>query len=118
MRILIVEDDPAVLQAFSILLTHEGYTVATARNGAEAWKIVKEQPPDLIILDLWMPVMNGWEFLGLLRDDRSPVRDLPVIAVSADVKAASQDLPVQSFMTKPTDIDKLLNAVKQNLQTN
>jgi two-component system chemotaxis response regulator CheY len=111
MRILLVEDDPGVLQSLSIVLEHDGHSVATATNGKEALDLVRESAPDLIILDLWMPVMNGWEFLGRLRETEGHVRDVPVIAVSADMHVKRQDLPVESFLPKPLDIDTLLTTV-------
>jgi CheY-like chemotaxis protein len=115
MRILLVEDDGAVMQALSMVLQQEGYDVVPARNGKEALSALEDGAPDLIILDLWMPVMNGWEFLAELRELDEPVRDLPVIAVSADVKA-SKNLPVRSFMTKPMDMEQLLTEVRASLQ--
>src|SRR5688572_25956418 len=108
MRILVVEDDPAVLQALSIVLEQEGYDVETAANGREALESVRNGRPDLILLDLWMPVMNGWEFLERLRHDGSAEQELPVIAVTADAKAAARGLPVQAVVTKPMDVDALL----------
>ena len=115
MRILVVEDDVAVLQALEMVLEAEGYEVVTARNGEEGLAALEAAPSDLVILDLWMPVMNGWTFLGRLREQGNPLRGIPVIVVSADVNAARDDLPVEIFMTKPMDIDKLLNAVRENL---
>jgi CheY-like chemotaxis protein len=114
MRILVVEDDPAVLQALAIVLEQEGYDVATAGNGREALAALEGgRPPDLILLDLWMPVMNGWEFLERLRADRTPARELPVIVVTADAKAAARGLPVQAVVTKPMDVDVLLAEIRR-----
>jgi two-component system, chemotaxis family, chemotaxis protein CheY len=115
MRILVVEDEPAVSQALAFLLEHESYAVDTAANGAEALRRLERNPPDLIILDLWMPVMNGWQFLERLRAMGSPLADVPVIAVSADVRAGDGDLPVQAFMPKPMDMDHLLTTVREQL---
>ncbi len=115
MRILVVEDEPAVLQALAFLLEHEAYAVDTAANGAEALRRLERNQPDLIILDLWMPVMNGWQFLERLRALDPPLGGLPVIAVSADVRAGDGDLPVQAFMPKPMDMDRLLATVRQHL---
>jgi CheY-like chemotaxis protein len=78
---------------------------------------VHANPPDLIILDLWMSVMNGWQFLGRLRELGGRLSSIPIIAVSADVNAHSDDMPVEIFLTKPMEIDRLLAAVRENLQT-
>ena len=115
MRILVVEDDRAVLQALTMVLEAEGYDVTAARNGEEALQALDGSVPDLVLLDLWMPIMNGWQFLGQLRDLPGPVRDVPVSAVSAEVNAGRDDLPVEIFMTKPLDIEKLHTAVRHNL---
>jgi CheY-like chemotaxis protein len=114
MRILVVEDDPAVLQALSIVLEQEGYHVETAANGREALASVRSGRPDLILLDLWMPVMNGWEFLERLRHDGPAGQDLPVIAVTADATAAARGLPVQAVVTKPMDVDALLAEIRRH----
>jgi CheY-like chemotaxis protein len=114
MRILVVEDDPAVLQALAIVLEQEGYEVATAGNGREAMAALERRRPDLILLDLWMPVMNGWEFLDRLRGDSSLLSDLPVIAVTADAAAAARGLPVQAVVTKPMDVDVLLAEIRRH----
>jgi two-component system nitrogen regulation response regulator NtrX len=117
MRILVVEDEPAVLQALRCVLEQETYTVDTAVNGEQALQAVARDPPNLIILDLWMPVMNGWEFLRRLRDLEPPRGAIPVIAVSADVKAGTKLLPVQAFLPKPMDIDRLLAEVREHVAT-
>ncbi|MBA2564518.1 MAG: response regulator [Gemmatimonadetes bacterium] len=116
MRILLVEDEASVLLALSLLLEQEGYSVVTASNGSEALQVLAHEHADLVILDLWMPVMNGWEFLQRLRERENPLRDLPVIALSADVNAARHDLPVQIFLSKPMDIERLLDSVRYFLQ--
>ena len=115
MRILLVEDEPAVSQALAFLLQHESYAVDTAANGVEALRRLERESPDLIILDLWMPVMNGWQFLKRLRGMAPPLGAVPVIAVSADVRAADDELPVQAFMPKPMDMDRLLATVREQL---
>ncbi|HEY7461650.1 MAG TPA: response regulator [Gemmatimonadota bacterium] len=115
MRILVVEDEPAVLQALTFVLESESFAVDTAANGEEALRRVEGEPPDLIILDLWMPVMNGWRFLERLRALGPPLDALPVIVVSADVKAGEARLPIQAFMPKPMDVDRLLETVRAHL---
>jgi two-component system nitrogen regulation response regulator NtrX len=115
-KILVVEDDPGVLESLRLVLEQEGYSVETAANGQEALEAVFADPPAKILLDLWLPVMNGWKFLELLRALEPPAGDIPVIVISADIYARAEDLPVQMFMTKPMDVDTLLAAIRQNLQ--
>jgi two-component system, chemotaxis family, chemotaxis protein CheY len=116
MRVLIIEDDVAVLQALTMVLEQEGYAVGTALNGEEALRTIDTDPPDLILLDLWMPVMNGWQFLDRLRHPQHPHRRVPVIALSADVGARRRPLPIELFLNKPMDVEKLLTAVRRFLR--
>ena len=95
--------------------TSEDLQHTGASTLGEALRRLERNPPDLIILDLWMPVMNGWQFLERLRAMGSPLADVPVIAVSADVRAGDGDLPVQAFMPKPMDMDHLLTTVREQL---
>jgi YesN/AraC family two-component response regulator len=81
-RILIVDDDPGILDMHSRLVEQAGRRAMTARNGLEALKLVEEQAPDLILLDLMMPEMDGFTVLDELRA-RESTRDIPVIILTA-----------------------------------
>src|SRR4051794_34975510 len=85
-RILLVDDDPEIRDSLASLLTDEGYQVATSRDGPQALAQLRTPPADLIILDLRMPVMDGWQFRTLQRADPM-LSEIPVIAVSADGSA-------------------------------
>ena len=65
--VLIVDDEPSILQPFEGLLTDEGFKVMTASNGYEALKIVEQDPPDIVLLDIWMPGIDGIETLKEIR---------------------------------------------------
>jgi len=67
--ILIVDDEPSILQSLSGLLSDEGFEVATASNGYEALKIIDKESPDLVMLDIWMPGMDGIETLKAIKQD-------------------------------------------------
>ncbi len=115
MLILVVEDEPAVREVLAMVLEHEGHSVIRAADGLEALQAVEEHRPDKIILDLWMPGMDGWEFLHRLRSRYDGVGNTPVIAVSADFRAATQDLPIESFLLKPVEYEKLVSAVREGV---
>lgn len=66
-KILIIEDDPSLLQLYSIALRKEGYDTFLAHNGQEAWDVIEREHIDLIMTDIMMPVMDGYEFVELLR---------------------------------------------------
>ncbi len=66
--ILIVDDEPGILNSLGKILEDEGYEVAVAKSGSEALKLVATEPPDLVLLDIWMPEMDGLETLKRLRE--------------------------------------------------
>jgi CheY-like chemotaxis protein len=109
MRVLIVEDDPEITSFLATALGLEGHSVRSACNGREALGAIRESRPDLIVLDLWMPVMNGWEFMSELRCSDDPAeRNIPVIGISADAQASTRDLDFSAFFVKPIDVPGLL----------
>ncbi len=111
-RILLIDDQPDVIVTLTLLLENEGYAAYSAENGRDALDVMEESPPDLVILDLWMPGMDGWQLLVRLRQPTHPLRDVPVIVLTADARAAGAALPVQSFLIKPVEVGELLARVR------
>ena len=105
--ILVVDDNEELLEVVSSVLEDEGFEVETAKNGREALGVLRRRRPFLILLDLMMPVMNGWEFLHLFRANQL-VRDIPVIVCSA---AKVTNLSDVQYLKKPLDISNLLHVV-------
>src|SRR5438128_11923290 len=87
-RLLLVEDDPAILHPLRDLLELEGYSVVTAQDGIEALARLRTEKPALIILDLMMPNMDGWEFRTRQLGDPS-LSSVPVVVLTADPRAHS-----------------------------
>jgi DNA-binding response OmpR family regulator len=114
MNILIVEDEPALQKTTAAALRLSGHTVAGAETGLEALARVDEQRPDLVLLDLQMPDMDGWEFLRRLRAEPS-LLDVPVVIMSAAHRIDPEGLDVQAIFAKPFDLDELLDAVDELL---
>jgi len=115
-QVLIVEDDAALSDAFTIVLTKEGYDVVAAYNGKEALEKVKSMKPALILLDLLMPVMGGKEFLEKFQNEH----DIPVIVLSnLDTKNDIQevlDLGATRYMLKAWASSKeLVKLVKETI---
>jgi CheY-like chemotaxis protein len=105
-RVLVVDDDPDIREAMADMLGTMGYAVATAVNGAAALLLVRAERFDLIVLDLMMPVMTGWEFReAQLRDPA--IAGVPVIVVSA--ARAPRPVAAAAFLPKPFDVDELLS---------
>jgi len=109
--ILVVDDDPAILDMVTWALTEEGYEVAGARHGAEALDLVERQPPKLVLLDMTMPVMDGWEFSRRLR--KAHGRSIPIVCMTAakDARTRAEDIQAEAFLAKPFDLDDLFDCV-------
>lgn len=114
--ILVVDDEKGMRLLFEEVLTHYGYTVDSASNGAEALALVAETIPDLVLLDMNMPGLSGPETLLRLR---AQYPDLPVIMVSADVDddnwAKVEKLGVQGRLDKPFDLNDLTRMLAEAL---
>jgi CheY-like chemotaxis protein len=108
--ILVVDDDPDVLAALSDALETEGYEVRGARDGIEAIEAIAERRPDLIITDLLMPTMTGFELLAALHDDPQ-LATIPTLIITAgrspDVSATTGSM----VLPKPLDLDRLMRAI-------
>jgi CheY-like chemotaxis protein len=112
--ILIVDDDPALLDVIAAILKQEGYAIATATNGADALRAVDQQPPALVLLDMRMPVLDGWEFARQLEDRGL---DVPIIVMTAAQDAArwAQEVSAAACLAKPFELNDLLDAIDRML---
>ncbi len=109
--VLVVDDDPDILDAICDILEGEGYRVARARHGVEALERVDEERPAIILLDLMMPVMDGLAFAQALRQ-RPALPRIPIVVISADGSPQKAEaVGAEGFLAKPFDIDALLSQV-------
>jgi two-component system chemotaxis response regulator CheY len=110
--VLVVDDDPGVLEVLELALSAEGYQVVLARNGREALERAAARRPNVMLVDLMMPIMDGWQFVRECRKIQS-YGQTPVIILSAarNVNEAARDLGVQAVVSKPFNLDDLLNLV-------
>lgn len=107
-HVLVVDDDPEVRDALADALREHGYSVSAAADGYEALEAIQQRRPDLVVTDLMMPSMNGWELLGALHEDPE-LATIPTLIISARREARiERALPV---LPKPLDLDTLLGAV-------
>jgi signal transduction histidine kinase len=114
-RILIVEDDRAVLETVRGVLEEEGYEISRASDGREALdRLQRDDAPDLILLDLRMPVMDGWTFRNAQKR-LSHLAPIPVVAMSADATSRAQAISADAFLRKPLDLDDLLATIRRVL---
>ena len=106
-RVLVVDDDPDIRELLFGALEDEGFEVVPAANGQEALAVILTFHPDVIVLDLMMPVMDGWQFAQAMRA-RSD--DIPLVLLSAvsDVHAHAKQLQAAAVIEKPFDLSDLL----------
>jgi CheY-like chemotaxis protein len=114
--VLVVDDDPDILEALSEILEAEGFEIRRARNGKEALERLEPAPPSLILLDLMMPVMDGWEFAQRMRQ-KPAVAAIPIIVLSADRNVGSKaaDIGAVGHLAKPFELNDLLDMVRRSL---
>jgi CheY-like chemotaxis protein len=118
-RILVIDDSTTNIVLLEAILTEKGYQIETALNAREAFMRIEKQLPDLILLDLLMPKVSGFDFLEQLRKDERTSKT-PVIVISAintDEESTRKinDLEAVDFIRKPIDIQYLVNRVDEIL---
>jgi DNA-binding response OmpR family regulator len=115
-RILICDDDPVILRLLQVNLELEGYEVLLAHDGEEAYEVAVKEGPDLVILDIMMPRMDGYQAVEALKENQTTA-PIPVVFLSA--KAQQSDIDrgmrhgVADYLTKPFDPSELLEVVQR-----
>lgn len=112
-RILVVEDQDDVAQLIDVVLKGEGYTVAIARDGAQGLMMSRDWQPDLILMDIMLPGVDGGTLIARLRQE-AETADLPIIAMSASrtLRDRTPELQADALLSKPFDVDALLVQVQ------
>ncbi len=108
--VLVVDDEVDIRQALAEVLSSEGYDVVAAGDGQEALDKARALHPRLVLLDLMMPRMNGWEFRRAQKVDPDVAR-IPVVVISAF--SPQGDLDAEGYIEKPFDVDQLVSAVRR-----
>lgn len=116
MTILIVEDDDEIRELLAEMLGEHGYAVRTASDGQEALSRMRDSPPNLLVLDLMMPNMDGWSVRAAMLEDPA-LAGVPVVVLSgaADVRQASSGLGAVRVLTKPVKWSTFLQVVREHL---
>jgi two-component system OmpR family response regulator len=110
--VLVVDDDPAIRGLMADALRGEGYDVDMAAHGAEALDAMRERCPATVLLDLMMPIMDGFEFIRACQQEQL-CRGVPIVVISAVQDALNRvnELPITACLAKPFDLDELVKIV-------
>jgi DNA-binding response OmpR family regulator len=116
MRILVIDDDPDLLMLCRINLALDGHEIVEASSGREGLQLLASCEPDVVLLDVMMPAIDGLEVLRTIRDETT-THDLPVVIVSARVgiedRIAARDAGADAFISKPFAPELLVDTLKQ-----
>ncbi|RZK41061.1 MAG: response regulator [Pedobacter sp.] len=115
-KILICDDDEGIIDMLELILEETGHQIIPETNSLNVKSILEREKPDLILLDLWMPVLSGDQVLKSLRANEK-TKELPVIVISAsrDGKEIALGAGASDFLAKPFDMDELLQKVDEYL---
>ena len=115
-KVLLADDEESILEIMAGKVRGAGYDVITAVDGEDAWAKIQSENPDIIVLDLTMPKMDGWEVLRQVRSNPTSKKWQPVIIVSAlgDVDHVQKGLELQAdhYLTKPCRIEDIIKAIR------
>jgi two-component system response regulator VicR len=118
--IICVEDEPEMVDLIRLILTRKGFEVLGAGTGAEGLELIRKKSPNLVLLDLMMPDMDGWEVYQQMKSQEK-TRDIPVIVVTAKAQSIDKVLglhiaKVDDYIAKPFSPQDLLNSVEKVLK--
>jgi two-component system chemotaxis response regulator CheY len=117
-KVLVIDDDDDLAEVVRQVLRDHGYSVATVRHGAAALELMRHISPDLILLDLTMPIMDGWSFVGQYRRDGKDGKTAArIVLLTGNPQAPeiARNLGADGYLTKPFDVDQLLGVVTREL---
>jgi two-component system response regulator VicR len=120
-RVVCIEDEPEMIDLVRLILGRKGFHVIGANGGIEGLETVKQEQPDLVLLDLMMPDMDGWEVYQQMKADDT-LRDIPVVVVTAKAQSIDKVLglhiaKVDDYITKPFGPQELLESVEKIIGT-
>jgi DNA-binding response OmpR family regulator len=110
-RIALIEDDDGIREGLAMALTDEGYEVLTASDGARGLQLVEAARPDVILLDMKMPTMDGWAFARRYRELPGPKAPMLVITAASAAERRAEEIDAAAFLAKPFDLDELFDAI-------
>jgi CheY-like chemotaxis protein len=111
--VLVVDDDDVVCDLLREALTDDGYAVATVPHGAAALELVKHHQPAVIIVDLRMPIMDGWAFVDQYRRVAKPPASILLLSALKDVEESAKRLGADGFIRKPFELTEVSAAIER-----
>ena len=111
--ILVVEDDPDLLALEEMILTDAGYPVRTASDGRAALARVADEMPALVLLDMRMPGMNGWDFAREFRARHGRAAPIVVVTAAENARARAEEIGAEGWLAKPFEIEDVLRAAER-----
>lgn len=114
-RVLVIDDDDQLADVLRQALRESGYAVATVRHGAAALELMGQIQPDLILLDLKMPIMDGWSFVTKYRRTAKAGGRIVLLTGIPNVREISASLGADAYVEKPFELTELLRTVEQQL---
>ncbi len=113
--ILIVEDDPDLLTLMDMILTESGWRVRTAPEGRAALALAADEVPGLVLLDMRMPGMNGWDFAREFRARHGRACPIVVVTAAENARRRAEEIGADAWLAKPFDLDEVLSMVARFL---
>ena len=113
-RVLVVDDDDSIREFVGLALSEEGYEVLSAPHGAAALDMIGELQPDLILLDMRTPIMDGWQFSRAYRQMPGPHAPIIVFTATRDAADSAAQISADGYLAKPFDLDDLIALVGQH----
>jgi CheY-like chemotaxis protein len=111
--VLVVEDDGDLASLIELIVAEAGYGVRTASDGRAALERVAERMPALILLDMRMPIMNGWEFARAFRARHGRAAPVVVVTAAEDARTRAEEIGADGWLEKPFEIDDVLRIVER-----
>jgi CheY-like chemotaxis protein len=111
--VLVIDDDDAVCEVLREALSEDGYAVATVPHGAAALELVRHHQPAVIILDLRMPIMDGWSFADQYRRVAKPAASLILLSAIKDIEESAQRVGAVAFIRKPFELEEVVGHIRR-----
>ena len=114
--VLVVDDDEAIREFVETALSDEGYEVMTAQHGAAALGLIEQRQPAVILLDMRMPVMDGWQFAQAYREQPGPHAPIIVVTAAREASERAAQIGAEGVLPKPFRLVELLDLVETHLR--